>query len=43
MEKAILDAAPGDIVIIFFEEDQLLMDVVERMTIEFLKVNQIIA
>ncbi|MDD4504264.1 MAG: cyanophycin synthetase [Clostridiaceae bacterium] len=43
LEKAILDAEPGDIVIVFFEEYQLLMDVVERITIEFSKVHQIIA
>lgn len=43
LEKAILDAVPGDIVIVFFEEYQLLLDVVERMAIELSKVKQIIA
>ncbi len=43
LEKAILDAVPGDIVIVFFEEYQLLMDVVERMAIELSKAHQIIA
>jgi cyanophycin synthetase len=43
LEKAILDASPGDIVIVFFEEYKLLMDVVERLTVELAKVQQIIA
>lgn len=43
LEKAILDAVPGDIVIVFFEEYQPLIDVVERVAIEFSKANQIIA
>jgi cyanophycin synthetase len=43
LEKAILDAVPGDIVIVFFEEYQLLLDVIERMKIEVLKGQQIIA
>jgi cyanophycin synthetase len=43
LEKAILDAEPGDIVIVFFEEYQPLMNVVEKMTMELPKVNQIIA
>lgn len=43
LEKAILDASPGDIVIVFFEEYQLLLDVVERMTVELVKAQQIIA
>lgn len=43
LEKAILDASPGDIVIVFFEEYQLMMDVVERVTLELSKVQQIIA
>lgn len=43
LEKAILDAVPGDIVIAFFEEYQLLLDVIERMKVEVLKAKQIIA
>jgi len=43
LEKAILDAVPGDIVIVFFEEYQLTLDVVERMAVEMSKVQQIIA
>lgn len=43
LEKAILDAVPGDIVIVFFEEYQLLMDVIERMSIRLSKRQQIIA
>jgi len=43
LEKAILDALPGDIVIVFFEEYKLLMDVIERMPLELSKVQQIIA
>lgn len=43
LEKAILDAMPGDIVIVFFEEYQLLLDVVERMAVELSKAQQIIA
>lgn len=43
LEKAILGASPGDIVIAFFEEYQPLMDVIERITIELSKVHQIIA
>lgn len=43
LEKAILDASPGDIVIVFFEEYKLLMDVIERLTVELAKVQQIIA
>jgi cyanophycin synthetase len=43
LEKAILDASPGDIVIVFFEEYQLLMDVIERVIMELAKGQQIIA
>jgi len=43
LEKAILDASPGDIVIVFFEEYQLLMDVVEKLSTDFAKAQQIIA
>lgn len=43
LEKAILDAVPGDIVTIFFEEYQPLLDVIERMKVETLKAQQIIA
>ncbi|HYE83215.1 MAG TPA: cyanophycin synthetase [Clostridia bacterium] len=43
LEKAILDAVPGDIVIVFFEEYQLMLDVVERMSAELSKAQQIIA
>jgi len=43
LEKAILNAVPGDIVIIFFEEYQPLIDVIERLTIELSKDHQIIA
>jgi cyanophycin synthetase len=43
LEKAILDAEPGDIVIVFFEEYQLLLDVIERMTMDLSKEQQIIA
>ena len=43
LEKAFLDALPGDIIIVFFEEYQLLMDVIERINAELLKIHQIIA
>lgn len=43
LEKAYLDAVPGDIVIVFFEEYQLLMDVIERIKAGQLKNQQIIA
>ena len=43
LEKAILDAVPGDIVIVFFEEYQLMLDVIERMTVDLSKAQQIIA
>ncbi len=43
LEKAILNAVSGDIVIAFFEEYQLLMDVVERLTVELSKAHLIIA
>ncbi|MEA4845771.1 MAG: cyanophycin synthetase [Clostridiaceae bacterium] len=43
LEKAFLDAAPGDIVIVFFEEYQLLMDTIERIKAGLLKIQQIIA
>ncbi|NLK35044.1 MAG: cyanophycin synthetase [Gracilibacteraceae bacterium] len=43
LKKALLDAEPGDIVIVFFEEYQLLMDVIERMKLELSKIRQIIA
>lgn len=43
LEKAVLDAASGDIVIIFFEEYQLTADIIERLTIELSKIKQIIA
>lgn len=43
LEKAFLDALPGDIIIVFFEEYQLLMDVIEKMNAELLKIHQIIA
>ena len=43
LEKAILDASPGDIVIVFFEEYQLLMDVIERLSADLTKAQQIIA
>ncbi|MHB1392932.1 MAG: cyanophycin synthetase [Clostridia bacterium] len=43
LEKAILDAVPGDIVIVFFEEYQLLLDVIERVTVDLSKEQQIIA
>ncbi|MGE5629990.1 MAG: cyanophycin synthetase [Caulobacteraceae bacterium] len=43
LEKAILDAKQGDIVIVFFEDYQPLVDLVERMAIELVKAQQIIA
>lgn len=43
LENAILDAVPGDIVIVFFEEYQLLLDVIERMSVDMSKAQQIIA
>lgn len=43
LEKAILEAKPGDIVIVFFEEYQPLVDLIDRMTIELSKAQQIIA
>ncbi len=43
LEKAIIDASPGDIVVVFFEEYQLVLDVVEKMTLELSKGQQIIA
>lgn len=43
LEKAIRHASPGDIVIVFFEEYQPLMDVVERLSVDLAKAQQIIA
>lgn len=43
LEKAILEAKKGDIVIAFYEEYQPLVDVIERMTVELSKAQQIIA
>ncbi|HWR60674.1 MAG TPA: cyanophycin synthetase [Clostridia bacterium] len=43
LEKAIVYSSPGDIVIVFFEEYQPVMDVVERLSMDLSKVQQIIA
>ncbi len=43
LKKAFLDAVPGDIIIVFFEEYQLLMDVIERIKLDLLNIRQIIA
>jgi len=43
LKKAFLDAVPGDIIIVFFEEYQLLMDAIERIKLDMLKIRQIIA
>lgn len=43
LEKAILEAKQGDIVIVFYEEYQPLIDVIEHMSVELVKTQQIIA